>query len=379
MSQIAKISPRSVAAMKAGDVLWDADLSHFGARRRNAGIYYVLKVRINGRQRWLTIGRHGPLTPAEARAKARQLLAEVDCGRDPTRDRDVRRTMPTVTDLGDRWLREHVALKRKATTLAQYRHIVTAHINPSLGNTPVSQIDRADAMRLHAELAAHRYAANRTVAVLSAMMKYAEALGFRALGTNPCRGLERYGEAKRKRPLTRAELSHLWTHLADPDNGETIFAIAAIQLLLLTGMRKREVLSLLWSDVKLEHGRVDLRDSKTGPREVILSRLALELLAALPRREGNPFVICGDREGQHLVNLFKPWKRIRSHLGFPDVRVHDLRHTVGSILARSSPLVVVRDALGYHAIETTSGYSHAASDDVRRAVDDLAHQITGAQ
>jgi integrase len=89
-------------------------------------------------------------------------------------------------------------------------------------------------------------------------------------------------------------------------------------------------------------------------------------------------VICGDREGQHLVNLFKPWERVRGRLGFPDVRVHDLRHTVGSMLARTASLIVVRDTLGHHAIETTSGYSHSASDEVRKALDHLALELSGA-
>jgi integrase len=100
-------------------------------------------------------------------------------------------------------------------------------------------------------------------------------------------------------------------------------------------------------------------------------------LEGIPRQVGNPYVIVGTREGQHFVGLFKPWRRIRSKLGFPDVRIHDLRHTVATILARKAPLVVVRDALGHQVIETTSGYSHAANDDVRAAVDELAIAIAG--
>ena len=61
----------------------------------------------------------------------------------------------------------------------------------------------------------------------------------------------------------------------------------------------------------------------------------------------------------------------------PDVRFHDLRHTVATILARKAPLVVVRDALGHQGIETTSGYSHVANGDVRVAVDELAFAIAG--
>jgi integrase len=142
-------------------------------------------------------------------------------------------------------------------------------------------------------------------------------------------------------------------------------------------MRKTEVLTLMWEDVDLDARVIHLRDATGGPRDVILSQLAIDLLVASPRSEGNPFVICGDREGRHLVNLFKPWKRIRGQLAFMDARIHDLRHTVGTVLARSASLVVVRDALGHQAIETTSGYSHSEEDDVRVAVDELASVIAG--
>ena len=122
---------------------------------------------------------------------------------------------------------------------------------------------------------------------------------------------------------------------------------------------------------------VRLRDSKTGPRVVVLSRLARNLLEEVPKQHGNAYVIAGDRDGSHLVNLAKPWSRIRRQLGFPDVRIHDLRHTVASMLARSAPMVVVRDALGHQQFETTSGYSHSANEDVRHALDSLADIIRG--
>ena len=238
-------------------------------------------------------------------------------------------------------------------------------------------MDRADIAQFHSELARHRYAANRTIAVISAMMTYAERLGLRPQARNPCRGLERYTETKRKRPLTVGELARLWSYLSDPQRRESHLRWRRSACSFSPECESGRSLTLRWTDVDLEAGVIRLRDAKTGPRTVILSCLARELLAALPRCERNPFVICGEREGRHLVNLFKTWHRIRTRLGFPEVRIHDLRHTAGSMLARSSPLVVVRDALGHHAIETTSGYSHTASDAVRVAVDELAAMISG--
>jgi integrase len=287
--------------------------------------------------------------------------------------------MPSVAQFSARWLAEHVALKRKPVTLDEYRRIVTKHISPELGSLPVDRVDRTDAIRLHTALAAHRYVANRVIAVLSAVMTYAERLELRPPASNPCRGLERFAEKRRKRPLTIVELGRLWDHLAETELIEGPHVVAAFRLLLLTGMRKSEVLKLRWSEIDWTAGVIQLHDTKTGPRDVVLSRRAIRVLNNIPRQAGNPHVIVGDREGRHLINLQKPWCRIRTRLGFPDVRIHDLRHTVASMLARTAPLVVVRDALGHQVIETTSGYSHATNDDVRAAVDELAIAIIGSQ
>jgi len=208
-------------------------------------------------------------------------------------------------------------------------------------------------------------------------MSHAERHELRPRNSNPCRGLERFREGKRKRPLSRTELARLWAHLKEIEATENPYIVAALRLLLLTGMRKSEVLNLIWADVDLEAGLVRLRDAKTGPRGVVLSRAAIAVLAALPRQAGNPYVICGHRHGARLINLNDPWDEVRNTLDFPDVRLHDLRHTVASILAHRAPLVVVRDALGHQVIETTSGYSHTASDAVRAAVNVLAQEIAG--
>jgi integrase len=283
--------------------------------------------------------------------------------------------MPTFAQFAQRWLAEHVALKRKVGTLQEYQRIVAKHLIPELGTLPVDRIGRGDVIRIHIQLAGHRYAANRVIAVLSAMMSYAEGLGLRPRVTNPCQGVERFQEVKRKRPLTISEIGRLWTLLADIEASEGPYAVSAIRLLLLTGMRKSEVLTLQWADIDWAASSVQLRDTKTGPRIVLLSELALQILQSIPRQVGNPHVLVGEREGCHLVNLQKPWDRIRRKLGFPEVRIHDLRHTVASMLAREVPLVVVRDVLGHQVIETTSGYSHAAQADVRAALNSFSNVI----
>ena len=376
-SRAGKISPRAIAALKPGNMLWDTELPRFGARRRAAVITYVVKARIDGRQRWITLGRHGPLTPYEARARARKMLGQIDSGEDPTRERDGRRGIPIFSEFAERWLREHIELKRKPATAAEYRRIIHRTLNPALGKVRIDRIDRTDAIELHASMAGAPYVANRTLAILSSLLSHAERLGYRQPFSNAARGVERYREHRRKRPLSREELSQLWQHIAAIETTTDPYVVAALRLLLLTGMRRGEVLGLRWCEVDLAAGVIHLADSKTGPRDVYLPRQASALLEALPVMDGNPYIFLGRRPGQQLTNLTDAWHRIRRDLGFPDVRLHDLRHTVASLLARSAPMIVVRDALGHRELETTNGYSHAAADDVRNALEALAETVTG--
>jgi integrase len=376
-SRTVKIGPQSMAGIKPGEVLFDTELKRFGARGGIRGGTYFVIPRVDGRQRWITIGRHGPLTPAEARAKARQLLAEADMGGDPTHERDAGKRRPLFAEFAEAWLKSHVEIKRKPNTAREYRRIVEHNLNPTLGKVRVDRITRADAVNLHADMAGSRYVGNRALAVLSAIMSHAERLGYWPQYSNPARGVERFKERKRKRPLSMAEIGALWRHLNTVSETLNPYIVAAFRLLLLTGMRREEVLTLEWEHIDLDAGLIRLADAKTGPRDVVLSKKAVEVLAAIPRIDGNRYVLPGHKHGHRLVNITDRWQEIRVALGFPDVRIHDLRHTVASVLARSAPLIVVRDALGHSEIGTTSGYSHAANDDVRAAVDGLALAIAG--
>src|SRR5262249_3157959 len=151
-------------------------------------------------------------------------------------------------------------------------------ILPLIGHVPVDRIDRTDAINLHTGLAKHRYAANRVLAVFSSLMSYAELRELRPPASNPCRGLERFDEANRKRFLSVTERARLWAYLDEIEPVEGPYVVAAFRILLLTGMRKQEVLTLRHDDIDLAHSVVRLRDSKTGAREVLLSKRALEIL-----------------------------------------------------------------------------------------------------
>jgi len=122
-----------------------------------------------------------------------------------------------------------------------------------------------------------------------------------------------------------------------------------------------------------------LPDSKTGPKSVPLGAAAAEVLAGIPRVAGNPFVFPGERQGSHWVNVERSWRRIRRAAGFPELRMHDLRHSYAAIGAAAGlGLPVIGRILGHTQASTTQRYTHFADDPLRAAADRISNEIAAA-
>jgi integrase len=379
------ISKRAVDALAATATatawLWDSEIKGFGVRCRGASKVYLVRYRVgSGRGapiRTVTIGRHGsPWTPQTARAEAKRILGMVAAGADPGGQKAADKTAPTVSDLAVRFLEEHAEAKRKPSTAAEYRRLIGLLL-PALGKRKVQSVSRADIAKIHYGLRSTPYQANRLLAVLSKMFALAEVWGWRPDGSNPCRGIEKYKEAKRERMLSANELSRLGDALADWRGSPHVSA--AVRLLVLTGARLNEVLTMRWAWVDLKRAEVRLPDSKTGAKTLHLPAAAVTVLSGLPRIEGNPFVIVGERAGRHLVNLQKPWRRIRAKADLPDLRLHDLRHAFASVAASSGlGLPIIGKLLGHSQPGTTARYAHLASDPVKAAAEMVGKSIADA-
>ena len=122
-----------------------------------------------------------------------------------------------------------------------------------------------------------------------------------------------------------------------------------------------------------------LPDSKTGRKAVRLSPPSLAVLHDIPRLEGNPCVICGEKAGRHLVNIEQPWRRIRKTARLDDLRLHDLRHSFASVAASGGQsLIVIGKMLGHSQPATTACYAHLADDPVKAASDAVGRHIAAA-
>ncbi len=375
---MAKITKRTVDAAKPGNkdaYLWDDELTGFALKVTPAGRkVYLVQYRIGGRAgrtRRLTIGAHGAITADQARSEAQAALRQVARGEDPAAAKDKRKGSQSVSALLEQFLAEHAEARLKPRSATEYRRLVTKLVPASMLRKPVIEADRTDLARLHHSLRETPYQANRLLAVLSKFFNWCERNGFRPDYSNPARHVQKYKEDKRKRYLSEKELADLGTalHHAEQQGEEDVYVIAAIRLLVLTGARLNEILTLRWDHVDLEGQCLRLEDSKTGAKVVYLNPAALEVLAALPRIEGNPHVICGRKEGSHLVNLQKPWQRIREAAGLSDVHLHDNRHSFASFaVASGMSLPLIGALLGHSQPQTTARYAHLADDPLKAAV-----------
>ncbi len=378
-NRISRLTKRSVDAIKstgADTVYWDGELTGFGIRVRRSGRKnYVVQTRVAGKLRWFTIGPHGPLTPEDARAKALEILADAKKGIDARKTKTERGAVPTVGDLTDRFLNEYVPSHCKPNTQREYMRLATTLIVPTIGAMRVSEVQRKDIAKLHHDLRERPYQANRTLSLLSKMFSLADIWGWRPDGSNPCRAVRRFKESKRERFLSEEETARLGAVLREVED-EMPSAVAAFRLLLLTGCRMSEIRDLRWEHVKADF--IELPDTKTGGRAVPLGPKARAVLDAIPREDGNPWVIAGRVPGTHLTDLQRPWRRIRKRAGLEDLRIHDLRHSYASrALALGESLPMIGSLLGHTQIQTTARYAHLARDSIRSAASRVTDSIGG--
>ncbi len=380
----AKITKRLVEDLIAKDGkelwVWDKELPGFAIRVKPTGVKaYVIQYRNLHRQsRKITLGRHGVLTPEEARRLARQTLAAIERGEDPAQDRRARRDALTVADLAKRFDEEHISVRLKPSTAQEYRRNLRRFILPAIGRLKVADVTRADIARFHHELRHIPYQANRNLEVISKMFNLAELWGLRPDGSNPRRHIKKYPEEKRERYLNPQELARLGEVLREVEQEgiESPSSIAAVRLLIFTGCRLNEIMTLRWEYVDFEGRRLRLPDSKTGARVVHLGAPALEVLSNIERLPDNPWVITGKKSGARLTDLQRPWRRIRKRAGLDDVRIHDLRHSFASgAVALGEGLPMIGKLLGHTQVQTTARYAHLAADPVKAAAERVSSNI----
>ena len=362
-----KLTERTVDALsveRGNRVFWDRDLPGFGVRVHATGRkVYVAQARIpRGLPKRIVIGQHGEVATEDARRKAARIIDGIRQGEvpasSPARE-------PTVADLAHRFMNSHVEVNNRPATIEVYGLLLDRYILPELGKLPLSSLKRTHAVELHDKYRNTPSQANHMVGILGQMFGLAITWGMTPMRPNPCRSVRRYKVRRRERFLTEDEYARLGRVLFDAktEGPHMASAVAALRLLLLTGCRKMEIVTLRWDDVDRTASELRVRDARAGPRTVPLTPAVERVLARIPRIEGNPWMIAGQEPGCHLKSLEEAWTRLRARAGLDDVRIRDLRHSFASTaLAAGESLTAIARLLGHSSVMTTARYAHLTLD-----------------
>jgi integrase len=408
---MSKLTKRIVDESKPGAkpyLVWDGEVRGFGLLVLPSNVKtYILQYRNEARRsRRLTIGRHGTLTVDEARDFAREAAVTVAKGGDPVASRRSFREAPLVSELLERYYEEHVLLHNAPSTQKDVKVVIKNHLRPKLGSIKVNDLTRADVSKIHVAMKVTPRRANQVLAIFSKALSLAELWGYRTQHSNPCVGIKRYPEHHRTRFLRDEEVQRLqatlkeaetiglpWNvegnrskHLAKENNRRTVLTwqvVGIIRLLLLTGARLGEIISLRWADVDRELGTIALPKKKGGMREPYpASEVSFELLATFPKYEHSPFVFPRDSDpSRHITRevMESTWQRVRRRAQIEDVRMHDLRHTVGTYAAQTGVSgFIVRDLLRHTSITTTGRYANFDASPVREVANTVSQRIAAA-
>jgi integrase len=387
-----RLTNRFVAALTGEDMWWDDDpkATGFGVRSyAGGGRSFFVDYRIAGRQRRYTIGPFPRWSAEAARDEAKALRKQIDRGFDPAGDKRKRRTAPTVQDLIDRYVEDHLPTKSLAGPRFRDEKKMLAEIGDKLGrHSKVADVHGGDIGAMHRRIteSGRPVRANRILAIASKMFalalvpKAGETLAWRdaSLG-NPCKGVKKNREEAKERFFSQAELAAIGDALAQYSGG----AADCVRLIMLTGARPIEAMKASWEEFDKEPGYWVKPTAHTKQRKVHklpLSPAALELVERLRNKRKGKWVFPGDKPGTHLTVLSRVWTFVRKQTGLgSDSRLYDLRHSFASIGAGGGlSLPIIGRLLGHTQPRTTQRYAHLADDPLREAATKITTVITGA-
>jgi integrase len=335
---------------------------------RSGSKTYALKYRDkHGDQKEYKIGRVADISFADAKKKAIQARSRVVMGQSPSEERKLDRAVPTITELAARYLEYVETYKRSHDIDERY---IRLHLLPKFGKRRINSLDQTEVMEWLSEQVRGGYAqatVNRWQVILCHMLRMANVWKLPGSEVNPLEGVKQKDpNNKVERFLTAAETQRLQVAV---ENSPNPLLSKIVALLLLTGCRKRELLDARWDDFRLDQRLWRIPTSKTGkPRHVPLSDDAMAVLKALPRYDDCPFVLPNPKTMKPFRNFFNSWDTARRAAGLPDVRVHDLRHSMASNMANSGQsLYVIGQILGHTQPRTTTRYAHLSNETLHKA------------
>ena len=371
-----RLTDAGIARLRAGAreyTVWDTQVAGLGVRVRPSGSRTFIYHRKTDRAVKKTSFGPAALRKVE---EVRRACMEVAATGNDSADGEACGTAPLFRDfVAGPWKTDRFA-RFKPSTRRNAEGILERRLLPAFGARRVDRIGRRSVIRwFEARSRTAPGAANAALNLLGHILNHARSLGH--VGTNPTRGIRRNPGRKMTRFLSREEIARLHLVLDRHAGGSASGAQQAdtIRLLLLTGCRKGEIMRLRRDEVRGD--RLELEDSKTGPRTVLLNGPAREIVERRMAEGTGPWLFPSVRDSSRPQCRGLPlWYRARREAGIGDVRLHDLRHTVASQAAMNGvPLPVVARLLGHSNVSMTMRYAHVGDREIEAAAERVGRAI----
>lgn len=348
---------------------------------------FILSRKVNGVSQRIKIGRYDILSIEQARKKAKDLNAQIELGGDPHKEKIAIKAALTFKDLYQAYYDQYAVKFTKRPE--DNKKILENHFLPGFANKKANSISQQEIRAYHTKIGQQpsRYStkdktrhshelANRIIAIVSAVYNFGDKEGLLDC-ENPCKGIKKVKAVSRDRFLSRVELEKFWTAL----NFEAPIIVDLFKVLLFTGARKSNVLAMMWADINFDLKQWRIPETHTKNKDVnvvSLSEPAIEILTK--RLELNQsvkfpsaFVFPGDGKRGHFIDLKRPFSRIKKRMGVSDIRIHDLRRTLGSYMAISgTSLSIIGKALNHKSHVSTTIYARLSHDPILEAVNTAA-------
>lgn len=314
----------------------------------------------------VTLGKYPEMTIENARREAQSIINKLNEGKNPNNEKKKLRAETSLGDLFALYMERHSKQEKKTW---KYDERDVPRFLGHWFQRKLSDITKQEIQALHEKIRSENglYQANRLLARVHII--YNKAIEWGWEGVNPATGIKKFKEKSRDRFLHPDELPRFFESL-DAEQNDTIRDYIYVSLF--TGVRKTNVLEMRWEDLYLERKEWLVPDTKNGdPLRVHLVDSVIELLQKRRGSYGSgEWVFPGTGVTGHLMEPKAGWKRILDRADLKNLRIHDLRRTLGSWQAATGAnSFMIGRSLGHKTPQSTAVYARLNLDPVRDSVE----------